>query len=103
MRFATFLHTPARALSATVITWSCAPQTTVRPNVIVYGTPNQPNTLDPITAPDIVSRSMIEMIFDGLVSADDKSQIHGDSGDQLGSLSRRQGVDIRPAPRSAMA
>ena len=65
------------AFSAAVISWSCAPQTTARQNVIVYGTPNQPNTLDPITAPDIVSRSMIEMIFDGLVAADDKSQLHG--------------------------
>ncbi|MCL4534814.1 MAG: hypothetical protein M1370_06600, partial [Bacteroidetes bacterium] len=65
------------AFSAAVISWSCAPQTTASKNVIVYGTPNQPNTLDPIMAPDIVSRSMIEMIFDGLVAADDKSQLYG--------------------------
>ena len=65
--------------SVAAVGWGCAPpQSTAKPNVIVYGSPNQPNTLDPLTAPDIVSRSMIEMIFDGLVAADDKSQLHGD-------------------------
>jgi peptide/nickel transport system substrate-binding protein len=65
-------------VSLTVLSWGCEPKDSVKPSVIVYGTPNQPNTLDPITAPDIVSRSMIDMIFDGLVAADEKSQLHED-------------------------
>src|SRR5450756_373113 len=54
---------------------ACAPQAAPRPNAIVYGTTFQPNTLNPITAPDIVSRSAIEMIFSGLVSANEKSEL----------------------------
>ena len=57
---------------------ACAPQQPARSTSVVYGTTFQPNTLNPITAPDIVSRSMIEMIFDGLVSADDRLQIRGE-------------------------
>jgi len=56
----------------------CSPQQPQRPSAVVYGTTSQPNTLNPITAPDIVSRSMIEMVFDGLVAADDKMQIRGE-------------------------
>ncbi len=55
----------------------CAPAA-ARPSTIVYGSPYQPNTLNPITAPDIVSRSAIEMIFDGLVRADEKFQLQGE-------------------------
>lgn len=57
---------------------ACAPQQTARSTSVVYGSTFEPNTLNPITAPDIVSRSMIEMIFDGLVCADDQMQIHGE-------------------------
>lgn len=49
----------------------CAPEQTPRPTTVVYGTNLQPNTLNPITAPDVASRAMIEMIFDGLVAAND--------------------------------
>ncbi|MHB8993586.1 MAG: ABC transporter substrate-binding protein, partial [Chloroflexota bacterium] len=64
------------ALALALVVAACAPQSTTQSRALVYGAPNQPNTLNPITAPDIVSRSMIEMIFDGLVAADDKSQLH---------------------------
>ncbi|HEX2923302.1 MAG TPA: ABC transporter substrate-binding protein, partial [Chloroflexota bacterium] len=52
-----------------------APQSAPKPNAVVYGTTFQPNTLNPITAPDIVSRSAIEMIFSGLVAANDKGEL----------------------------
>ncbi|MGE5618976.1 MAG: ABC transporter substrate-binding protein [Sphingomonadaceae bacterium] len=57
---------------------ACGQQAATQPRAMVYGTTNQPNTLNPITAPDIVSRSMIEMIFDGLVAADDSFKIRGE-------------------------
>ncbi len=66
------------ALLALALTAACAAQPSPQPRTLVYGTTFQPNTLNPITAPDIVSRSMIEMIFDGLVAADDRSQLHGE-------------------------
>lgn len=57
---------------------ACAPQQEPEPKSVVYGTTFQPNSLNPITAPDIVSRSMIEMVFDGLVAADEQGQLHGE-------------------------
>lgn len=54
----------------------CATPPSPKPNSVVYGTTFQPNTLNPITAPDVVSRSMIEMVFDGLVAADEKLNLH---------------------------
>lgn len=64
-------------LSGLVALAGCAPQPS-QSSAVVYGTTFQPNTLNPITAPDIVSRSMIEMIFDGLVAVDDKSELRGE-------------------------
>jgi peptide/nickel transport system substrate-binding protein len=62
-------------LAAVTLGGACAPQQSTKPNAIVYGTTFQPNTLNPITAPDIVSRSAIEMIFSGLVAANEKSEL----------------------------
>lgn len=70
--------TIAAALLATVFLYGCSLQPQPRSDTVVYGTTFQPNTLNPITAPDIVSRSMIEMIFDGLVAADAKSELRGE-------------------------
>lgn len=74
------LRTLVIAATLLSLAWlpACTPQPSSQPKTVVYGTTFQPNTLNPITAPDIVSRSMIEMIFDGLVSADEKSQLHGE-------------------------
>ncbi len=63
------------AATLLVSTVACSPQPPSQPTTIVYGTPMQPNTLNPITAPDLASRYAIEMIFDGLVAADDKLQL----------------------------
>jgi peptide/nickel transport system substrate-binding protein len=49
---------------------SCTSQPPERPSSLVYGTPHQPSRLNPISAPDMVSRSMIDMIFDGLLTVD---------------------------------
>lgn len=49
-----------------------------RPSTVVYGTTLQPNSLNPITAPDMASRFAIEMIFDGLVAVDEKMQLKGE-------------------------
>lgn len=56
----------------------CVQQTHGRPDTIVFGSPLQPNSLNPITAPDLASRYAIEMLFDGLVAADDNLQIRGE-------------------------
>jgi len=69
------LIAPTILVLAVALFTACAPQAAPRPNAIVYGTTFQPNTLNPITAPDIVSRSAIEMIFSGLVSANEKSEL----------------------------
>gem|GEM_PF-6467808 len=68
-----------------VALFACAPQPPARPSTVIYGTPFQPNLLNPITAPDIVSRSMIEMIFDGLVAANDKGELSGELAEQWDS------------------
>ncbi len=65
-------------LLVVLLTTGCAPQPSERINAVIYGTTFQPNTLNPITAPDIASRSMIEMIFDGLVAADEKLELRGE-------------------------
>jgi peptide/nickel transport system substrate-binding protein len=42
---------------------------------LVYGISTQPNTLNPLTAPDIVSRWAIELVFDGLVDVNERLEI----------------------------
>lgn len=64
-------------LMAVAVGAGCSPPAPAHLNTVIYGTPFQPNTLNPITAPDIVSRSAIDMIFDGLVAADDRSELRG--------------------------
>ncbi|MGI5835270.1 MAG: peptide-binding protein [Chloroflexota bacterium] len=66
------------ALLSAIVICSCAQQPEQRPNSIVYGTTIQPNSLNPITSPDMSSRFGIEMLFDGLVAVDDKMQLQGE-------------------------
>jgi peptide/nickel transport system substrate-binding protein len=54
---------------------ACAGQSSAPPGDLVYGTPFQPSRLNPISAPDVVSRSMIDLIFDGLVAANDQMDL----------------------------
>lgn len=66
------------ALLSAGFLYGCAQQTQQRPNSVVYGTTFQPNSLNPITSPDMASRFAIEMIFDGLVAVDEKMQLKGE-------------------------
>ncbi|HEX9014424.1 MAG TPA: ABC transporter substrate-binding protein, partial [Chloroflexota bacterium] len=72
-------HAAIAALAAIIVVGSfgCATPRTDTPATLVFGTPLQPNTLNPITAPDLASRYVIEMLFDGLVASDEKLQLHG--------------------------
>jgi len=42
---------------------------------LVYGINTQPNTLNPLLAPDIVSRWAIELVFDGLVDVNERLDV----------------------------
>ena len=48
---------------------ACRPGASDRP--LVYGSIFEPNVLNPLLAPDIASRQALELVFDGLVVADD--------------------------------
>ena len=41
----------------------------------VYGSPFEPSALNPIVAPDVVTKWILEMIFDGVVAINDKMEI----------------------------
>ena len=69
---------PLALLAVLLVLSGCASPSRGERNTLIYGTPFEPNTINPITAPDVVSRTVIEMIFDGLVAADEQLNLRGE-------------------------
>ncbi|MBI5649736.1 MAG: hypothetical protein HZC40_04700 [Chloroflexi bacterium] len=62
---------PAPAQSPT----SAPAPTKASGGTFVYGSPFEPSALNPIVAPDVVTKWILEMIFDGVVAINDKMEI----------------------------
>ena len=58
-----------------LILTGCLPQTPASSGTVVWGSLWEPSALNPIVAPDVVTKWILENIFDGLVAVNDKMEI----------------------------
>ena len=65
----------AAAIVALVPLPGCQPYRPLPTGGLVYAGTTQPNSLSPLTSPDIVSRGAVELVFDGLVDVNERLEI----------------------------
>jgi peptide/nickel transport system substrate-binding protein len=66
-------HLALIMLAALVATPGCGVEGVTRE--AIFGVPTQPNSMNPLTAPDIYSRWATELVFDGLVDVNDRLEV----------------------------